>query len=122
MSRRSSRRAARREGADADKPDRDPPRHTPQDRRGGLALWRAIREISPKGRKEYEPTDRHREYVNLNCTLCTRLGIWWGYMIFPIDAERPEPPEHMRQNSLLAETWRRAHRWRGLLMEAEARS
>ena len=87
-----------------------------------LALWKAIREISPKDREEYEPLGSHREYIELNCQLCTRLGIWWGFMIFPVEVECPEPPEYMRDNSLQAPVWRQAYRWRCLLMEAEAKS
>ena len=85
-----------------------------------LRLWKVIREITrgPRGLRRV----RHREYIDLNCQLCTRLGIWWGFMIFPIKADRPEPPEYKRDNSLQAEVWRRAHRWRGLLTEAEAKS
>jgi hypothetical protein len=87
-----------------------------------LALWKAIREISPQERAEYEPLGRHREYINLNCQLCSHLGIWWGFMIFPAEVDDPEPPAHLRHNSLQAPVWRRAYRWRGLLMEAEAKS
>ena len=80
-----------------------------------LRLWRAIGEIGPKDR------ERRREFVDLNCQLCTRLGIWWGFMIFPAEVDGPEPPEYLRHNSLQAPVWRRAWRWRGLLMEAEAK-
>ena len=87
-----------------------------------LALWKAIREISPKDREEYEPLGRHREYIELNCQLCTRLGIWWGFMIFPAEVEFPEPPAYKRDNALQAPVWRQAYRWRCLLMEADAKS
>ena len=122
MSRRSSRRAARREGADADKPDRDPPCHTPQDRRGGLALWQAIREISPKGRKEYEPTGRHREYVNLNCTLCTRLGIWWGLYDLSDRGRTPGAAGAHAAQFAAAPSLAAGASLARLLIEAEARS
>ena len=84
-----------------------------------LRLWKLIREINPADRKEYEPLGRHREYIGLNCQLCTRLGIWWGWMIFPAEVDRPEPRGYMQHNPPQAEVWQRAYRWRCLLMEAE---
>lgn len=84
-----------------------------------LRLWKLIREISPADRKEYEPLGRHREFVHLNCQLCTHLGIWWGWMIFPVEVEQSEPPGYMQHNPPQVEVWRRAYRWRCVLMKAE---
>jgi hypothetical protein len=86
-----------------------------------LTLWRAIRDISPVDRAEYEPIGRRREYIDANCQLCSHLGIWWGFVLWPAEVDSPEPPGHLRHNSLQAPVWRRAYRWRCLLMEAEAK-
>jgi hypothetical protein len=84
-------------------------------------LWHAIREIAadPVAREQDEPIGRHREYIDLNCQLCSRLGLWWGHMIFPIDAVTPEPPGYIAHNAWQAAAWGAAHHWRKLLDERE---
>ncbi len=53
------------------------------------AIWLVIREIyaSPIDRNEDEPAGRRREYLDLNADLCRRLGIWWGWMNFPVEVD-----------------------------------
>ena len=78
-----------------------------------LAMWRTLREIRAAGvDREDEPLGRHREFMQLNCALCTALGGWWGTMIFPIDVTSPEPSEYMLHNRIQADAWRQAWEWR----------
>src|SRR3954469_1307840 len=84
-----------------------------------LAMWQAIVAIKAAGEHaEDEPLGRHREYMRLNCTLATALGMWWGTMIFPIDVTSPEPRDYMRHNPLQADAWREAWEWRCALEAA----
>ena len=87
-----------------------------------LAIWRMLREIdaNPTDREEWEEDGgRHREYLTLGAELCTRLGLWWGSMNWPINVDSPDPPGWMAHNELRAENWRQAYRWRCALMGAE---
>jgi hypothetical protein len=88
-----------------------------------LAIWRVLREIdaNPTDRHEWEEDGgRLREYLDLGKELCTRLGLSWPSMNWPINCDSPEPPDWMLHNPLRCQSWREAYRWRCALMAAEA--
>jgi hypothetical protein len=72
-----------------------------------VGMWNTLCEIKAAGDdREWEPLGRHREFMKLNCDLCTALGGWWGTMIFPIDVTSPEPRDYMLHSPIQTGAWR----------------